>query len=213
MPVFQAGPNQAPEWCELEQFDIVRLTPGQTHVFPRLGHREKLVVGKGRCRASIGPEEVNAAEGAILEVGPDVPYAQLKVVLCLDEVTVVRMAGHWGEETGGCGLFGGAEVEEPSDPGDPADYEKRTAFDSHWHDCDEYWIILEGRGVAVSEGKRYQVGPGDCVATGMGHHHDMPLISEPIKAVYFETTLEGQKRLGHLWSHTHGEAQPKADRV
>ena len=41
---------------------------------------------------------------------------------------------------------------------------------------------------------------GDCLAIGMGHHHDFPNAAEPIKAVYFETTLEGEKRVGHLWA-------------
>ncbi len=40
------------------------------------------------------------------------------------------------------------------------------------------------------------------------HHHDFPRAFEPVKAVYFETTLDGQKRLGHLCEHTHGPAQP-----
>jgi mannose-6-phosphate isomerase-like protein (cupin superfamily) len=93
------------------------------------------------------------------------------------------------------------------------DYAKETRFDSHYHDCDEYWIVFEGRGVAVSEGRSYEVGPGDCIATGMGHHHDFPQAFEPVRAVYFETTMEGQKRRGHLWDHTHGLAKPKADRT
>lgn len=79
--------------------------------------------------------------------------------------------------------------------------------------CDEYWIVLEGTGVAVSEGKHYAVGPGDCLATGMGHHHDFPTASAPVHAVYFETTLGGERRRGHLWNHTHGPAQPRLDRV
>lgn len=70
-----------------------------------------------------------------------------------------------------------------------------------------------GRGTAVSEGKHYAVGPGDCVATGMGHHHGFPLVAEPVRAVCFETALEGRKRRGHLWNHTHGPAEPRADRV
>jgi mannose-6-phosphate isomerase-like protein (cupin superfamily) len=93
------------------------------------------------------------------------------------------------------------------------DYPKTTHFDSHYHDCDEYWILFQGRGIAVSEGKMYEVREGDCVATGMGHHHDLPRVIEPMKAVYFETTLEGQKRRGHLWNHTHGPAEPKRGRV
>lgn len=29
---------------------------------------------------------------------------------------------------------------------------------------------------------------------------------------YFETTMMGEKRRGHLWEHTHGKAQPQAER-
>jgi len=93
------------------------------------------------------------------------------------------------------------------------EYPKFTNFDSHYHDSDEYWIVFEGLGIAVTEDKSYKVGPGDCIATGMGHHHDFPQVFEPIRAVYFETTLEGLGRQGHLWEHTHGPAQPKENRV
>jgi len=123
------------------------------------------------------------------------------------------MCGRWGDETGGAGIFTVSKADNPSDRGDPIDYPKETNFDNHYHDCDEYWILFEGRGVAVSEGKRYEVGPGDCIVTGMGHHHDFPQVFEPVKAVYFETTIEGKKRRGHLWNHTHGPAEPKKDRV
>ncbi|MAG17292.1 MAG: hypothetical protein CMJ21_04395, partial [Phycisphaerae bacterium] len=54
---------------------------------------------------------------------------------------------------------------------------------------------------------------GDCLATGMGHHHDVRYVHEPLNSVYFETTMMGQKRRGHLWNHTHGPAQPRMDRV
>ena len=212
MPIFQAGPHQAPEWCELERFDIAELKPGETHAFPRVGQREKLIVGKGRCRVAYDHHhEVDAREGANLDL--DSPYGRFEVLVVYEDTTAIRMAGRWGAETGGSGIFGGAEVAGPHDGGDAVSYEKRTSFDNHYHDCDEYWIVFEGRGLAVSEGKRYEVGPGDCVATGMGFHHDLPRVCEPLRGVYFETTLEGQKRLGHLWNHTHGEAEPKPERV
>jgi len=98
------------------------------------------------------------------------------------------------------------------DKGDPVDYPKDTSFDNHYHDCDEYWIVFDGKGIAVSEGESYEVGPGDCIATGMGHHHDFPQVFEPIRAVYFETTIEGKKRRGHLWNHRHGQAEPIMNR-
>jgi hypothetical protein len=47
----------------------------------------------------------------------------------------------------------------------------------------------------------------------MGHHHDFPQVREPVWAVYFETTLRGAKRRGHLWEHTHGPARPTVDYV
>jgi mannose-6-phosphate isomerase-like protein (cupin superfamily) len=211
MPVFQAGPNQAPEWCELERFDLVELKVGQTHVFPRAGHREKLIVCRGRCRLAYDLQEIDAREGANVDLVA--PFARFEVLVVHAPTTLIRMAGRWGAETGGSGIFGGTEVDDPRDGGDSVDYEKRTPFDNHYHDCDEYWIIFEGRGIAVSEGKPYEVGVGDCVATGMGHHHDLSRVYEPLRGAYFETTLEGQRRLGHLWEHTHGEAQPKAARV
>ena len=101
----------------------------------------------------------------------------------------------------------------PPTRGDPVSYAKSTNFDRHYHDCDEYWIVWEGSGVAVSEGRSYDVAAGDCIATGMGHHHDFPNVRQPVRGVYFETTLEGEKRLGHLWEHTHGPAAPRLDRV
>ena len=67
--------------------------------------------------------------------------------------------------------------------------------------------------MVYSEDHRYEVKPGDCIATGMGHHHDIPQVHEPIEAVYFETTMRGRKRRGHLWDHTHGQAQPDPQRV
>jgi mannose-6-phosphate isomerase-like protein (cupin superfamily) len=118
-----------------------------------------------------------------------------------------------GDETGRSGIFTVAKANARQDRGDPADYPKQTSFDNHYHDCDEYWILFEGRGVAVSEGKSFDVGPGDCIATGMGHHRDFPQVFEPVRSVYFETTMEEQKRGGHLWNHTHGPAEPKPERV
>jgi mannose-6-phosphate isomerase-like protein (cupin superfamily) len=44
---------------------------------------------------------------------------------------------------------------------------------------------------------------GDCVFTKAGDHHDFPIVYETIKGAWFETTLIGGKRKGHLWDHTH----------
>jgi mannose-6-phosphate isomerase-like protein (cupin superfamily) len=210
MPVFRSG-DTPPAWCELRFFEIVELRPGETRRFERVGPKEKLVVGRGACRVAIGTEDQEAREGANLDLAGGDECFEVRSVE--QPVTLIRMCGNWGDELGGSGLFGVTPVENPSDRGDPVPYPKETAFDAHYHDCDEYWILFEGRGTAVSEGRHYEVGPGVCVATGMGHHHDFPLAAEPVRAVFFETTMAGQRRRGHLWNHTHGAAEPKAERV
>jgi len=206
MPVFRSGPGQAPDWCEMESFDIVRLLPEEGHTFERMGKKEKLVVVRGECTLFFAGEKMRAREGAILDL--NVPVGRFVIEEALQATTLVRMAGHWGEATGGCGIFLAKPSSRPQDVGDPVFYSKQTNFDSHYHDCDEYWIVCEGRGIAVSEGMEYELGEGDCLVTAMGFHHDLPQVFEPLRAVYFETTLKGAKRKGHLWEHTHGKADP-----
>jgi len=36
-------------------------------------------------------------------------------------------------------------------------------------------------------------------------HHELPKIFEEIHGVWFESTLKGKKRKGHLWIHKHGK--------
>lgn len=211
MPVYKSGRGLAPKWCDLEFFDIVRLAPGQTHAFARVGKKEKLLIGGGRCKVSFEGKSVDAGEGANLDLTQ--AASQFVVGDVTAPTVLIRMSGRWGEEVGGSGLFGVANTDKPSDGGDKVTYKKTTCFDNHFHDCDEYWIVYEGTGVAVSEGKTFNVGPGDCIATGMGQHHDFPIATTPVKAVYFETTMEGAKRGGHLWEHKNGPAKPVKERV
>ena len=121
------------------------------------------------------------------------------------------LIGNWGDELGGCGIFTARNEENPQDRGDPVDYQKHTSIDSHYHDCDEYWIGLEGWGEAMVGGRRIRFGAGDCVPIRTGHHHDLPNAPEGIRALFFETTLTGKKRVGHLWEHTHGPAVPQPE--
>ncbi|WP_461195878.1 cupin domain-containing protein [Bradyrhizobium sp. UFLA06-06] len=126
---------------------------------------------------------------------------------------ILIFSGRWGTELGSCGIF----TLTPSTPawctGDPVGYPKSTNFDSHYHDNDEYWVIIEGAGTVVVGSRSFEVEVGDCVAIGMGHHHDLPQVRADIKGAWFETTLEGKKRLGHLWEHKHGPADVRAERV
>ncbi|MBI2505281.1 MAG: hypothetical protein HYW07_18865 [Candidatus Latescibacteria bacterium] len=209
MPVFTSGKGQAPAWCQMQYFDIVELQPGQEHCYERSGKKEKLIVGRGKCCVALGGREVVAGEKTQL----DLVEGCFEVKQVEEGTVLIRMCGDWGDELGGAGIFAVGPHENPQDQGDQVEYPKFTNFDCHYHDCDEYWILFEGSGLAYSEGKPYLVGPGDCVATGMGHHHDLPRVDAPIRAVYFETTMEGQKRRGHLWDHTHGQALPRLERV
>ena len=211
MPVFRSGAGLAPDWCEMQFFEIVELPAGATHDFEWIGPKEKLIVAEGECRIAHGDLMAEAMARTNLDLREG--ERAFRVLEVTEPAMLVRMCGDWGDETGGSGRFTAAVNDSQVDRGDPVDYAKDTGFDSHYHDCDEYWILYRGRGVAVSEGVSYTVGPGDCIATGMGHHHDIPQVYEPIEAVYFETTMRGQKRRGHLWNHTHGPAHPDPERV
>ena len=135
------------------------------------------------------------------------------VVSGLDGLTTVMwICDDWvGETASGTFAVDGADGRE--DRGDAVDYSKETSFYSYYHDCDDYWILFAGCGVAVSEGQSYEVEPGDCVVMGMEFHHDFPRVHAPMRAVYFETELERQCRKGHLWEHTHGAAVLRTERV
>jgi mannose-6-phosphate isomerase-like protein (cupin superfamily) len=211
MPVFQSGEGLAPDWCEMQFFEIVELRAGASHDFPWIGPKEKLIVADGRCRIGHGARELDGEPRTRL----DRLQARdpLRVLDAIEPSVLVRVCGDWGEELGGFGLFVAGKGDGRTDRGDPVDYAKDTRFDNHYHDCDEYWIFYRGRCTAVSEGIAYEVAPGDCVATGMGHHHDIPLVHEPIAAVYFETTMRRAKRRRHLWNHTDGPAKPDPVRV
>jgi mannose-6-phosphate isomerase-like protein (cupin superfamily) len=211
MPLVNGKTAMLPDWCELQDYAIVTLPAGSDHTFPAHGRKQKLIVASGSCQIGYNGQTVFAHKGANLDLATDM--GQFRVTAVLEETILVFMTGDWDDETGGSGLFRVVKSDAPHDRGDPVPYAKETNFDSHYHDCDEYWILFKGCGVAVSEGQHYAVGPGDCIVTGMGHHHDFPQVSEPVEAVYFETTLQGEKRRGHLWEHTHGPAHPQPKRI
>jgi mannose-6-phosphate isomerase-like protein (cupin superfamily) len=214
MPVFRSEPNHAPAWCTLEHFEIMNLTPGETHTFARRGEREKVMVLHGRCDLEVTGSDTSHPEsssGHKLSLEPS--DGEFAVTQVIEPTRILRICGRWGPGCETFGQFTPAGRTPPRDSGDAFGYPKTNGIDRHYHDCDEYWIIVEGRGRAMSEGIFYDVSPGDCVATGMGHHHDFPEDYEPVKAVYMETDLEGQKRKGHLWEYKHGKAEPQPDRV
>jgi len=212
MPMFRSGPDQAPPWCEMECFEILTLERGQSHRFERRGRRELLLVAAGACRLAAGDAVVFGRRGALMEL--PTRAGRFEVLQTTHPTTLVHMAGRWDDTHGGAGLFIVGEGDNRSRPGDPIDYPKTTRFDNHYHDCDEYWIFLDGSGVVYSEDHRYEVKPGDCIATGMGHHHDVAEVHGTVlTGAWLETSHRGRQRRGHLWEHTHGPAQPGPQRV
>lgn len=211
MPVFKAGEGQAPKWSELEFFEIIELLPGQQKTIPFRGPKERYINIRGE--AAIVYEGALSEELLVKFRYIDVPKVDELTLSSVEGGAVMRMAGQWGEEIGGTGVFPVFKSDNPQNPGDPTQYERNASFDNHYHDCDEYWIVYSGSGRAVSEGITYEVGVGDCIATGRGYHHDFPYVYETVSAVFFETTLIGKKRIGHLWNHKDGEPEPEAGRV
>jgi mannose-6-phosphate isomerase-like protein (cupin superfamily) len=205
MSVFRSS-DAAPEWCELENFAIIDLKRGERVTHPRRGRAERVIVTRGTARVRVPDGAIVLKEAQFLDLPAD---ADFMVDGISETAQLVRLCGAWSSEMGGCGIFR-AVLGPPKQPlGDACDYPKRTSIDRHYHDCDEYWVILEGRGTVVIDDRHLPVAPGDCVAIRMGHPHDFPDVEAEVKAVFFETTLAGAKRIGHLWNHTHGTAQPQ----
>jgi len=210
VPVFQEGKANAPAWSELEIFFFEYVKKGEEKTIMWRGPKERYVSIEGSATVVCGDKTHIIKRGEFF----DIPSGSECVISTSDEYAgVCRCCGNWGAELGGTGLFPVFNSDDPVNSGDPADYLRNASFDNHYHDCDEYWIIFQGGGVAYSENKRFEVKAGDCVATGRGYHHDFPVCSETVCAVFLETTLVGQKRIGHLWEHTHGKPALEPGRV
>lgn len=67
----------------------------------------------------------------------------------------------------------------------------------HFHDCNEYWIIVSGKGVCTTEGKTFEIGVGDLVLTRKGDEHSL-VVTEDMVAVYFYGRFPDGGRIGHL---------------
>jgi mannose-6-phosphate isomerase-like protein (cupin superfamily) len=201
--------QRLPDWCELRSFAILDLVEGQEVLQARRAAKERLIATTGTTQLRLPDGSVVLKENQFYDVSAD----SWRLHGCSATSQVVRLSGRWGADLGGCGIFRVVREDNPINSGDPVGYPKTTSVDVHYHDCDEYWIVLEGEGTAAIGDRQIPVRPGDCVTIGMGHHHDFPLVDAPVKAVFFETTLEGAKRVGHLWNHTHGPAQPKPERI
>ena len=73
-----------------------------------------------------------------------------------------------------------------------------SSCEVHYHDCDEYWFVVEGKARVMTEGVEWEVGPGDVVATKKGDEHAVLEVLEDVMWVFVADELRGQKRRGHL---------------
>lgn len=71
-------------------------------------------------------------------------------------------------------------------------------FDCHYHDCDEYWLIYQGKAKVMSEGREHYVMAGDILCIRAGDEHDVLEVYEDIEAFWFELETPAGGRLGHL---------------
>ncbi|WP_216665229.1 cupin domain-containing protein [Pseudoruegeria sp. HB172150] len=195
-----------PGWCELRRFAIHAPGPVTSLPLERQYPRERLLITRGRCQISAGTESMVLRAGQFWDADEGVD--DWRVAATTDDAEFLHLSGTWGDEIAGCGIWTLENEPEPSDAGDPVPYAKHTRMDSHYHDYDEYWFILDGAATAVVSGTFAEVAKGDCVTIGTGHHHDMPDVKQKMRGAFFETTLVRRKRLGHLWEHTHGPAEP-----
>jgi hypothetical protein len=69
---------------------------------------------------------------------------------------------------------------------------------AHFHDCNEFWIIIQGKGIATSENITYELGPGDMLMTKAGDEHSL-VVTEEMIAVYFYGVMPPGGRFGYLY--------------
>ena len=201
MPLLKLSENKFPEWSEVKKISQLTIESNRTTEITKSFSKYALFVISGECSIRTnGYEKIFIENDSLFS-----DKKNISIKTTTQKTEIVMIEGIWGDEIGGSAVFKMSKHSTPRNIGDPVDYPRINDFDNHYHDFDEYWIILKGSGVAVSEGVKYKFSDGDIIATRMGDHHDLPEVYEDIHGIYFETSLRRQKRLGHLWNHTHGE--------
>jgi len=201
MPLLKISENKFPDWSEVKRITQLSIdSHGNTEItksFPKYA----IFVISGECSIRTnGYEKIFLENDSLIS-----DKKNISIKTTMQKTELVMIEGNWSDEIGGSAVFKMSKHSTPRNIGDPVDYSRTNDFDNHYHDFDEYWIILKGSGLAVSEGVKYKFSGGDIIATRMGDHHDLPEVYDDIHGIYFETSLRGQKRLGHLWNHNHGE--------
>ena len=76
---------------------------------------------------------------------------------------------------------------------------QKNVTEPHYHDCDEFVFMIEGKMRMRSEGMDYVLVPKDVLVTRMGDEHEILEILEDTTYFWLQTKLKGQKRQGHLY--------------
>lgn len=200
MPIFNYNIDKPPADSEVEVIEVIRLKANEDYKVKHHSSKEKILIAEGKILLRNGDKTRDYNKGDVKEFKNENP---VKIIIAFEKSVIIRVGGNWNNETGSCGIFELASSGSPKNIGDETDYRRNTDFDNHFHDCDEFWILYEGSGEIVTEGNRYSIKGGDCVFTKAGIHHDFPIVNKTIKGAWFETSLIGEKREGHLWNHTH----------
>jgi mannose-6-phosphate isomerase-like protein (cupin superfamily) len=210
MPVVRAN-TEMPVWSKLRRYSTYEVAPDQELRIPAEHPNARLLTMSGMCIAKSGRRKTALWPQQFLdaELGSDGFF----VVGTRQHCKLMLFEGTWPEGVGACGVYEIFPDAANPNKGDPFDYPKSTNFDSHYHDFDEYWMILAGRCEVVIGPTHFDAGPGDCVVLGLGHHHDITKIDGSILFGFFQTLPEGAGRSGHLWEHTHGKAHPDPARL
>ncbi|HDT12461.1 MAG TPA: cupin domain-containing protein [Candidatus Marinimicrobia bacterium] len=194
MPVISIKNETFPAECEVQSARIMKYETPYSQKKINMQSKEVWIIFEGSGKITRKSQTHRVEKGDIVEC--------VSNSITLEPQTAIgflQIQGFWDEPRGTCGLFTLNKSPEACNTGDPADYPRNTVFDNHFHDCDEYWFILQGEGTVVSEGIHYAVKSGDCVITKTGDHHDFPCVEKEILGVWFEGSLKGQKCLGHLY--------------
>lgn len=196
MPVIRYGENSFPKSSELEYYEFLRIKSDTFVRYNQKSAREIIftISGSGYLNFTDNRLRLEKSDTVLLPDG----YGSW-MYRASTATQLIRVGGRWKNPSGTYGIFQIGKSQNPINHGDPNPFERNTEFDCHFHDCDEYWIIIEGKGLVVSEGVRYRVQAGDCVITRAGEHHDFPIVYESILAVWFEGSMVGKKRPGHLY--------------
>jgi mannose-6-phosphate isomerase-like protein (cupin superfamily) len=200
MPLLKISENKFPVWSEVKRITLLSIEPNSTNEITKSFPKYALFVISGECSIRTnGYEKIFLENDSLFSDKKNISISNTNHI-----TEIVMIEGNWNDEIGGSAAFKMSKHSTPRNIGDPVDYNRTNDFDNHYHDFDEYWIILKGSGLAVSEGVKFKFSAGDIIATRIGDHHDLPEVYEEIHGIYFETSLKGQKRIGHLWNHTHG---------